>query len=734
MANRTEPDPNAKGDDSNPSGFSDDEDGISFTSSIIPGQTASLQVTVTLPPGFNSGILNAWMDFNRDGDWADPGEQIFQDRAVPAGTTTLTFAVPAGAAQGVTFARFRLSSSRGLGFVGLAADGEVEDYQVNISSAPMDYGDAPKPYPTLSADNGASHVYNVDIFLGFRVDPEPDGQPDPNALGDDLNGPDEDGVTFTSPLIPGAPATVQVRASTSGFLNAWIDFNGNGSWADASDRVFSGTALAAGINNLVFNVPATASPGITFARFRFNQQTQVLNFNGPGPAGEVEDYRVSIIRDRDRCDLDCEGREYWLTFPGNYAPDPDNPARLTLCLHGIAGTAVAITVPGIGFTTNIFIPAVQSLTVALPRAAEMGDLIDVVTNKGIHVVASAPIGIQAFDHAKYTSDSYLALNTSVLGVEYIVQGFENVHTGVPPLNGTQFALVATESNTIVNITPVVATGIHPANVPYNILLQPGDAYQLRNTNDAPSDLAGTIIKSSKPIAVFGGHRCANMPTENQWFCNYLVEQLLPVNTWGNEFYTAPLATRSGGDTYRLMAAYDNTDIFLNGGLIGTINRGKFLQGTIITGSHITASRPISVMQYANSADFDGNTNSDPFMVTVQAVRHYATAYRVCAPTNDFPTNFVAVIAPSASIGSIQVDGVAIPGPFTAIGASGFSYARVLITPGAHRVISIANVRFACYVYGWAEYDAYRPSSLLLFWGCRAAEHNRHPQLRYDLRR
>lgn len=730
-----QPHATAKGDDDNPSAGPDDEDGVTFLSGIAPGGTASIQVLVKLPVGANGGYLNAWLDFNRDNDWADAGEQIFSDRVVSNGINNLTFTVPAGASQGSSFARFRLSSARLLSFTGATGDGEVEDYPVNISQN-LDYGDAPQPYPTLLAANGARHTFSSDIYLGFRVDTEPDGQPEASALGDDLNGPDEDGVTFTSPLIPGVLATVQVRASVTGFLTAWVDFDGNGSWAQANEKIFNAVVISGGVNNLSFTVPATARKGVTFARFRFTTQTSVLDFTGQGPVGEVEDYQVSIITDRERCDLDCEGREFWLTFPGNYAPDPDNLARLSFCVHGPAGTAVAISAPGIGFTTNIVIPAAQWTTVPLPRAVELGDLNDVVTNKGIHVLASNPIGIQAFDHAKFTTDSYLALHTSVIGTEYVVQSAPNLHTGVPPLNGTQFALVACESNTVVTITPSVATGGHPAGVPYNLVLQPGDAYQLRNTNDAPADLTGTLIKSDKPIAVFGSHRCANVPSENEWFCNYLVEQLLPVNTWGNDFYTAPLATRSSGDTFRFLAAYDNTDTYLNGAYVTTLNRGQFVQGPLVNAAHITSSKPIMVTQYANSGDYDGNTNADPFMLTLQAVRHYANSYRVCTPTNDFPTNFVNVIALSGSIAGTLLDGAPIPGPFTPIGATAYSYARVPISPGSHTVTS-ASAPFACYVYGWAEYDAYGHPACFYFgdvmpptinspYGSTSASVNDHP--------
>lgn len=55
-----------------------------------------------------------------------------------------------------------------------------------------DYGDAPLPYPTIRADDGARHVA-TGPRLGATRDEEGDGQP--STAGD---GEDEDGVTFDS--------------------------------------------------------------------------------------------------------------------------------------------------------------------------------------------------------------------------------------------------------------------------------------------------------------------------------------------------------------------------------------------------------------------------------------------------------------------------------------------------------------------------------------------------------
>ncbi len=77
--------------------------------------------------------MNAWLDFNGDGDWDDPNEQIFFDTSLPiAGDNYLNFYSPPDAVPGTTFARFRFSHDLGLDYLDVASDGEVEDYMVEI--------------------------------------------------------------------------------------------------------------------------------------------------------------------------------------------------------------------------------------------------------------------------------------------------------------------------------------------------------------------------------------------------------------------------------------------------------------------------------------------------------------------------------------------------------------------------------------------------------------------------
>ncbi|MCK6471413.1 MAG: C25 family cysteine peptidase [Planctomycetes bacterium] len=114
-------------------GTQDSDDGISgLGTSLVLGQTQSILVTASA-----SGRLYGWVDFNRDGDFDDSGEQVFSNSSLSTGSNTKSFAVPATANPGATYSRFRIVSSTvaalGVLSYGYAADGEVEDYAVTLA-------------------------------------------------------------------------------------------------------------------------------------------------------------------------------------------------------------------------------------------------------------------------------------------------------------------------------------------------------------------------------------------------------------------------------------------------------------------------------------------------------------------------------------------------------------------------------------------------------------------------
>jgi hypothetical protein len=94
----------------------------------------------------------------------------------------------------------------GNSLVGNQADGSNR-FTVFVGTG-MSYGDAPAPYPTLKADNGARHVIREGFFLGSTVSVSADGLPTVGA--DAIAG--HDGVFFRpdQPLIPNRPYTIRI--------------------------------------------------------------------------------------------------------------------------------------------------------------------------------------------------------------------------------------------------------------------------------------------------------------------------------------------------------------------------------------------------------------------------------------------------------------------------------------------------------------------------------------------
>lgn len=172
------PSANADGDDTD---NTDDEDGVIFLSSIVTSSsTNNLASMLVNLQGASSAKLDAFIDFDRDGSWDDPGEQISTSVSLTAGDNLLNFVVPAGASVGSTFARFRVSSTGGLNSAAAANDGEVEDYAVTITD---DTANATVVLPagggrtTLSIDSGNRVLARGGVNF-FRI---------PNASGSKIS-------------------------------------------------------------------------------------------------------------------------------------------------------------------------------------------------------------------------------------------------------------------------------------------------------------------------------------------------------------------------------------------------------------------------------------------------------------------------------------------------------------------------------------------------------------------
>lgn len=194
-----------------------DEDGVSF-GGLFNSQLEPVPVTVT---SSGAGILDAWVDWNADGDFDDSGEHVATSMAVHAGENLLNLSTPASAPIGFTYARFRLSTEGNSIIGGIGIGGEVEDYLIEITAGLP---------PIAVVDN-----YSVDEDSVLNV----------TAPGILTNDSDADSSTIEvfdeNPFIAGVQPIVDVQFGT-------LILNADGSFTYTPNHDFFG------IDTFVYNV------------------------------------------------------------------------------------------------------------------------------------------------------------------------------------------------------------------------------------------------------------------------------------------------------------------------------------------------------------------------------------------------------------------------------------------------------------------------------------------------
>jgi len=284
-----QPSATANGDDIT---GADDEDGVTF-STLTQGSTANITVTVV-----GLGPLNAWIDWNGDGDFLDTDEQIATNITLEDETRVLSVAVPAGAITSApTFARFRFGP-KSTPSSGSALYGEVEDYQVTILCAPPASPLATLTQPTcavatgtitVTAPTGTGMTYSIGgdyqssaIFTAvasgtYTITAKNSAGCVSSGTSVTINGlPSGLALTSASVTTPilcnGGTATVTLIAA-GGTAPIAYTFNGVTNNTGVFNGVSAGTALAYSITDVNSCGPLTGTINVT--------QPSVLTFGTP---------------------------------------------------------------------------------------------------------------------------------------------------------------------------------------------------------------------------------------------------------------------------------------------------------------------------------------------------------------------------------------------------------------------------------------------------------------------
>ncbi len=359
--------------------------------------------------------------------------------------------------------------------------------------------------------------------------------------------------------------------------------------------------------------------------------------------------------------------------------------------------------------------------------------------QSFHVQSTDDVSVYALNQGRLTSEAFMVLPTDALGDDYVIMSYTSdiridgpsgvVNGGSTP---TEFAVVATEDSTVVEIIPTATTFKSQPGERQSVLLNQGESYLVQAHPEAEfeSDLTGSVVSATRPVAVFSGHQRALIPIELQGVLgsrDCLVEQMNPIRTWGKTAFVIPFAQSSdelprGTDLYRVVSAFDSTVVFVDGIETTILDEGQFYQAELTQPHHITTSRPAMVGMYKKTSGSASGLDSrygDPFMMLVPPPEQFLNAYRfVNVQANQFsiiggipqPINtiykeqWLNVVITTQDAASLRLDGQPLTATFRPIGTTGYSYAQVRMTDGVHGIT--ADTIFGIYVYGFGEANSY----------------------------
>ena len=288
-------------------------------------------------------------------------------------------------------------------------------------------------------------------------------------------------------------ATPRGHAAEVSVLGNDFDIEGDSLSVTGSSNPSHGSAACTAQGRCTYTPDAGFSGPDTF---------EYTAYDGKGGNSQGTVLVVVTMQDQRAGIADSKGTDHWLAFTPNFGTP-----ELTLFITGDRSTTGTVEVGGIGYSASFSVTAGDVTTVQLPEDALAPSTSDGVHQRSVHVTAQDEVTVYGLNRIRATTDAFLGLPSDILGTDYVLAAWRNWSYS---WNGTTLAVLATEDGTTVTITPAATTDSRTAGVPFDVSLDAGQVYQLIPHN-AGIDLTGSEITSDKPVTVFGGNLCANIP-------------------------------------------------------------------------------------------------------------------------------------------------------------------------------------------------------------------------------
>jgi len=378
-----------------------------------------------------------------------------------------------------------------------------------------------------------------------------------------------------------------------------------------------------------------------------------------------------------------------------------------------------------------------------------------------HVTSTIPVVAYQFNPLEnvgvFSNDASLLIPSNALGAKYTVMtwpervGALRAYLAVVAVGTTPTTVsITSTTRTLAGTNPSTGAAIPAmsAGETRQFVLNPFDVLQIES-DQASGDLTGSRVEADKPVAVFGGTQCSNVPDTRCLSgkcpgtgktcsgectliccCDHLEEQLLPRSAWGKSYVAPMLWQRTKEPAFwRVVASEPDTHVTLSPAVLSLppLQAGEFVEFESAADLSLSADKPVMVGQFMASSflaaecgtcegaalffpgscsngmglcmddtDCCGEHPGDPSFLIMIPNEQFRAEYVFLVP-NKYASDYLSVVAKQGV--AVRLDGTPLDQASSSpAGGSGYVVYRTAIADGVHTLD--ADYPVMAYVYGY----------------------------------
>ena len=400
------------------------------------------------------------------------------------------------------------------------------------------------------------------------------------------------------------------------------------------------------------------------------------------------------------------GNEFWLAFMENITLDHNGSPQFSIFISATDSGNATVTAPATGLTFSFAYNENSVTEYILPEGIFYALGSEEVQNFGLRINTSTLTNVFTVHFRIYFSEASMLLSKNILGDEYFITAVEDFdNAGNSP---SCFVIVATEDNSEIEIIPASTTAaLRPAGVPFTVVLNEGESYQVQSLGD----LTGTKVKAvnESKLAVFAG------AVRSDLFCdesadNHLFDQLFPISYASQSFVLIPFKEQ-GNSIFKILAVEDNSEISINENVITTLQAGEFIELVYDTPHMLTSNKGVLVTQLNPSQNCNLSQLGDPTMLQLHSMEYRIKSMKFknltgfIGSANAFSKQCLTLFTESENIDGVFINDENISTQFQEFpGYPSYSYAMLTLPEGNAKLEAPDGV--LAYAYGFGNFDAY----------------------------